>query len=222
MDPEVDVGWISRVTVILTHGRRLIGEKTLRDTYMIPDEWDRATIRLESFEIKNMTAFKGFFEKLMPKNDIIQEYRAEVALKAALDDEENGHELSIAIDLSDVSKISVSRLEYNRCDDRIRLSFSTWSWTPFDIDFGCCQFVLEADDGILAFLDGRFGMGRELYKVALEGIVDPAIDEASFDGVGTLTGFKTYEHNNSFLAHAIRLFRIEVDLAALKGDLDED
>ncbi|KAL7821423.1 hypothetical protein V8C44DRAFT_362913 [Trichoderma aethiopicum] len=213
IDPEVDVGWASRVTVSLFHRQRLIGERTLRNTYIIPDEKDRAEITIESFKIRNMIPFKTFFQNLMPRSDLIQETAADVAVTAALDHHENGHELSIAIDLSDMSRISIGCLELDRGVDRIRLSFFLASSSPIDIDFGSCQFMLKKGKEILAFLDGRFAIRPGGLPIFMEGIVDGDVDGAWFDGMGSLTGFKTHEHNNSFLAHAIRLFEIQVKLS---------
>ncbi|PTB67520.1 hypothetical protein BBK36DRAFT_1167916 [Trichoderma citrinoviride] len=213
LEPEIDVGWISRVTVSLFHRCRLIGEKTLNDTYIFRGEENGVNIRLESFEIRNMTAFKRFFQKLMPEKNHAEKKAATKAVIATLENDENGHELSIGIDLNDVSKISIEGLAFNRSNDKIRLAFIAFRSGTVDIDFGCCQFILKKDKQVLAYLDGRFALKPDGYSVVMEGIVASDVDKALFGGMGTLTGFLTYDHNNTFLAHAIRLFEIQVKLS---------
>ncbi|KAL6871160.1 hypothetical protein J3F83DRAFT_772875 [Trichoderma novae-zelandiae] len=213
IDPEVDVPWNSRVTVFLFHRHRLVGKKTLRKTYIIPDEKNEAKIRLESLKISNLIALKAFFQNLMPKNGISQEESAGLCVTAALDHDENGHELSISIDLDYMSMLSVHCLDFKRCDESVRLSFNMSSPSPVDMDFGYCQFILKKDKEVLAFLDGHFTIQRGDCAVVMEGDVDLSVDYKLFEGTGTLTGFKTYAHNNTFLAHAIRLFKMQVKLS---------
>ncbi|KAH0494346.1 hypothetical protein TgHK011_000968 [Trichoderma gracile] len=218
IDPEAEIPWNSRVTVSLFHRHRLIGKKTLCDTYIIPDEDNEVTIRLESLEILNLVALKAFFENLMPKNGITQEESAGLTVTAALDHDDNAHddnahEFSIAIDLDYMAMLSISCLNFKRCDESIRINFKMSSPNPVDINFGECQFVLKKDKETLAFLDGQFAIHKGEYAVVMEGDIDFSVDYKLFAGTGTLTGFKTYDHNNSFLAHAIRLFKVQVKLS---------
>ncbi|TFB04661.1 hypothetical protein CCMA1212_002989 [Trichoderma ghanense] len=212
IDTEVDVPWNSRVTVFIFHRHRVIGKKTLRDSYIIPDENNKVRIRLESLKIRNLKAFEAFFRNMMPKDGITQEEEVSLCVTAALDHDNNGHEFSIAIDLDHISKLSVDCLDFQRCDESVRISFNMLSPSPVDLDFGHCRFILRKGKETLAFLDGYLIIQQGHYEIDLEGDIDRGVDRKLFAGTGTLAGFKTHEHNNSFLAHAIRLFEIQVKL----------
>ncbi|KAL7822535.1 hypothetical protein V8C26DRAFT_248646 [Trichoderma gracile] len=213
IDPEVEIPWNSRVTVSLFHRHPLIGKKTLRKTYIIPDENNEVKVRLESLKIINLVALKAFFENLMPKKGLTQEESVGLYVTAELDLNDNAHGFSISIDLDLMAMLSIDCLEFKRCDESIRISFKMSSPSPVDMNFGQCQFLLKKDKEILAFLDGHFAIHKGEYSVVMQGEIDFSVDYKLFAGTGTLTGFKTYDHNNSFLAHAIRLFKVQVKLS---------
>ncbi|EGR52842.1 uncharacterized protein TRIREDRAFT_102789 [Trichoderma reesei QM6a] len=213
IDPEVQIPWSSRVAICLLHRHRLIGKKTLRKTYIIPDEDNEVKIRLESLNIQNLVALKAFFENLMPKNGVTQEESAGLAVTAALDHDDSANELSISIELDYMAMLSISCLDFKRCDESIRISFKMSSPSPVYMSFGQCQFILKKGTETLALLDGRFAIHKGEDSVVMEGDIDFSVNYKLFAGTGNLMGFKTYEHNNTFLAHAIRLFKTEVKLS---------
>ncbi|OTA00703.1 hypothetical protein A9Z42_0009550 [Trichoderma parareesei] len=149
----------------------------------------------------------------MPKNGVTQEESAGLAVTAALDHDDSAHELSISIDLDYMAMLSISCLDFKRCDESIRISFKMSSPSPVYMSFGQCHFILKKGTETLAFLDGRFAIHKGENSIVMEGDIDFGVDYKLFAGTGTLMGFKTYEHNNTFLAHAIRLLKTEVKLS---------
>ncbi|KAL7912797.1 hypothetical protein GGI35DRAFT_491228 [Trichoderma velutinum] len=213
IDPELDIGWISHATISLFYRRRFIGEKALRDMHIIPDEDNEAKIMLEGFEIRNMIGFRAFIQRLMPETKINRQGKGQSLITAELENDENGHELSIAIDMSTMLNDSILRPTIKLVDGRVKVSFTTSSSNPVDMPFGWCQFILKKGKTILAFLNGHFDIQPDTCDIIMEG--DSMATKAAFSGMGILKGFKTYDNNNTWLAHAIRLFEIDVNLDKL-------
>ncbi|KKP07413.1 hypothetical protein THAR02_00475 [Trichoderma harzianum] len=209
---DVDIGWISHATVSLFYRRRLIGEKTLRDMHILPDENNEVEIKLDGLNIQNMIGFKTFIQRVMPETKATRQKEGKPSITAALDNDENGHELSIAIDLSTMSSGSILRPVIKLVDGKVQISFTTSSSNPVDMPFGWCQFILKKGKKILAFMDGHFDIQPDTCDIIMEG--DAIATKAEFSGMGVLKGFKTYD-SNSWLAHAIRLFEIDVNLDKL-------
>ncbi|KAL7944421.1 hypothetical protein V8C42DRAFT_358536 [Trichoderma barbatum] len=210
IDPEVDIGWISDMTISLVYGRRLIGEKVLRDTHIIPDETNKVELMLEGFEIRNMIRFKTFIENAMPETKVTTQKNRRSSIMATLETDDNGHELSIIMDMASMSKTTILHPKIHIVDGKVRISFTTSSSNPVDLPFGWCQFLLKKDKKILAFLDGHFDIQPDKCEILMEG--DAMVPNADFSGTGILKGFKTYDNSTSWLAHAIRSFEIEVNL----------
>ncbi|KAL7937489.1 hypothetical protein V8C35DRAFT_331234 [Trichoderma chlorosporum] len=210
VDAEVDIGWISNVTVSLVHRRCLIGEMALRDMHIIPNEENEAKIKLEGFQIQNMNKFKAFTESVMPAIKIKRQKRGQSPTMAILETSNYGHDLYITIDMSDMPRASILKPTITLSNRVVRIDFMTSSSNPVDLSFGSCRFVLKKDKTVLAFLDGYFEIQPDKSEFVIEG--DSMAPSTEFSGTATLKGIATDENNSSWLAHAIRLFKMEVDL----------
>ncbi|KAK4070098.1 uncharacterized protein Triagg1_6519 [Trichoderma aggressivum f. europaeum] len=210
IDPEIDVGWVSFVTVSLLHRRRRIGEKTLYDMHIILDEKNEVTIKLEGFQIQSMVRFRDFALKMMPKLKANRQKSKQAPVMAALDTDDNGHELFISIDLGHMLETSILDLTVQFVNKRIRIVFKISSGNPVDLAFGWCQFQLKKDKTSLAFLDGHFDIQPDKCEIVMEG--EPEIADPVFSGKAVLKGVKTYDNSKSWLALAIQAFEMEVNL----------
>ncbi|UKZ80532.1 hypothetical protein TrVFT333_008293 [Trichoderma virens FT-333] len=208
--PEVDIGWISCVTVSIFYRRVLIGKKTLRNKYINPDEEGNVEIHLENLKILNMLGFKAFIQRLMPKTGVIPQNKDQTSITATLDHDESGHKLSVAIDLNDTSSVSISDVDLQRVDRTVTLKFRASSPNPVDLPFGYCRFSLKKDGAHLVSLEGYFDILPGNSDVTLEG--DTETDNLELSGTAILKGVCALDNEHNWLAHAIRLFEMEVKL----------
>ncbi|KAL6809047.1 hypothetical protein GGI42DRAFT_350531 [Trichoderma sp. SZMC 28013] len=223
IDPELDIGWVSLVTVSLLHQRRRIGEKTLYDMHIIPNEKNDVTIKLEGFQIQSMVRFKDFALKLMPKLKANRQKSKQAPVMAQLDTDDNGHELFISIDLGHMLETSILNPTVQLIDKRIRIGFQISSSNPVDLTFGWCRFQLKKDKTVLAFLDGHFDIQPDKCEIVMEGVLE--ITDPVFSGKAVLKGVKTYDNSKSWLALAIQAFEMEVNLNKIvvgEGQAAED
>ncbi|TFB04662.1 hypothetical protein CCMA1212_002988 [Trichoderma ghanense] len=211
-DELLDLDWTSHVTVTLSYQTRVIGEQTLRDTVLFPDSEKRVVIKLHGFNISNMVGFKGFIQRLLP-NDIDTELDDMNANQLAIADSnvDEGHDLSPGINLSVLSKASVIESFVHAYDvTEIGWGFIFYSSDQAEFDFGSCEFVLKKGETRLALLYGSLRIMPGKTHVLLRGHSVAALTE--FLGMATLKGVRTVENNNTWLAHAIRSFEIQVDM----------
>lgn len=214
IDPELDIGWISNVTVSLFYRRRLIGEKTRRKTYIIPDEDNKEYIRFQGVKIRDMIGFKAFMERLMPKSEIIRQGEGQTLITAAVDKDENGHNLSVAIDPNDISSVTISKVDCQVADQALTLTFRVSSSNPVDLPFGYCKFSLKKDETLLASLEGHFDILPDYCDITLTG--DCEATTVKLAGTAILKGALAFDHAGSWIDRALQLFEVEVDLDRLQ------
>ncbi|KAL6826900.1 hypothetical protein J3E69DRAFT_380231 [Trichoderma sp. SZMC 28015] len=210
IEPELDIGWISHVTVSVFYRRRLIGEKTRRNTYIIPNEDDVACINLQGLKIRDMIGFKAFMQRLMPKSGIIRQKKGDASITAAVDKDENGHNLSVAIDLNDISSVSVSDLSCQLVDQKIMLSFTVLCANPVNLPFGHCKFSLKKDEVLLASLEGNFEFAADSCYIYLEGSCEATT--VKLKGTAVLKGVQAVDYYGTWIDRAIQLFELDVKL----------
>ncbi|PNP50845.1 hypothetical protein THARTR1_08466 [Trichoderma harzianum] len=210
IDPELDIGWISHVTVSLFYRRRLIGEKTRRNTYIILDKNNEACISLQGVKIRDMIGFKAFMQRLMPKSEIIRQKEGQTFITAAVDKDDNGHNLSVAIDLNDISSVSISNVDCQATDEEVELTFKVLSLNPVDLPFGYCKFSLTKDETLLASLKGHFDIFPDYCDIDLTGTCEAT--DVKFAGSAILKGVQAFDHAGSWIDRAIQLFEVEIKL----------
>ena len=204
-----DLDWTSHLTVSLSYQPRLIGEATLRDTYFIPDNENKVSIKFERVDIRNMVGFKAFIQHLLP-NDIDHEVGNKMGLTIAGRGVDEAHELSLDIELSGISKTSVEDFTIRMVEKTVILDFNISSSSPVRLDFGNCVFSLEQGGETLLFLEGYFRIEPNEAVIALMG--DAMYADARYCGLAKLKGVRVLERSKTWLAHAIRSFEVIVDL----------
>ncbi|KAL7963588.1 hypothetical protein V8C34DRAFT_319319 [Trichoderma compactum] len=210
IDPELDIGWVSHVTVSLFYRRRLIGEKTRRNTYINLDEDNQTSISLQGLKIRDMIGFKAFIQRLMPKSGIIRQREGQNSITATVDKDENGHNLSVAIDLNDISSVSITNIDCQVTDEKVELTFRVLSLNPVDLPFGYCKFSLKKDETLLASLEGHFDILPNSCDITLTGNYEAATVELA--GTAILKGVLAFDHAGSWIDRALQLFEVEVKL----------
>ncbi|KAL7781990.1 hypothetical protein V8C43DRAFT_327536 [Trichoderma afarasin] len=210
IDPELDIGWISNVTVSLFYRRRLIGEKTRRKTYIIPDENNKEYIHFQGVKIRNVIGLKAFVQHLMPKSGIIRQREGQKFITAVVDKDENGHNLSVAIDLNDISSVTISKVDCQVADQAVTLTFRVSSSSPVDLPFGYCEFSLKKDETLLASLEGQFDISPQYRDITLKGKCEATTVKLA--GTAVLKGVLAFDHVGSWIDRALQLFEVEVDL----------
>lgn len=202
------------MTVSLFYRRRLIGEKTRRKTYIIPDEDNKEYIYFEGVKIRDMIAFKAFMERLMPKSEIIRQGEGQTLITAAVDKDENGHNLSVVIDLNDISSVTISKVDCQVADQTLTLTFRVLSSNPVDLPFGYCKFSLKKDGTLLASMEGHFDILPGSCDITLKG--DCEATTVKLAGTAILKGVLAFDHAGSWIDRALQLFEVEIDLDRLQ------
>ncbi|KAL6801877.1 hypothetical protein J3E68DRAFT_447783 [Trichoderma sp. SZMC 28012] len=223
IDSEFDIGWVSYVTVSLLYQRRVIGAKTIQDMHVTLDEKNEATIKLEGFYIQSMVRFKAFALKLIPQLKANPQKKKQAPTMAALDTDDDGHELFISIELSHMLEATILNPTVQLIGKRVRIGFRLSSCNPVDLAFGWCRFQLKKDKTILAFLDGHFDIVPNKCEIVMEGNLE--IPDTVLSGKAVLKAVKTHDNNKSWLSLAFQAFEIEVNLDKVvigKGQGDED
>ncbi|PTB67519.1 hypothetical protein BBK36DRAFT_1140168 [Trichoderma citrinoviride] len=162
-----DLDWTSHLTVSLSYQPRLIGKATLCDTYFIPDNRKKVSIKFEGFDIRNM------------------------GLTIAGRGVDEAHELSLDIELSGISKTSVEDFSIQVAEKTVILDFNISSSNPVKLDFGDCVFSLEQGGETLAILEGYFRIEPNEAVIALMG--DAMYADARYCGFATLKGVRVLE-----------------------------
>ncbi|KAM0258260.1 hypothetical protein ACHAQJ_003902 [Trichoderma viride] len=207
--PGVDLAFINSTTVSLSYDRALIGEATLEDSYIIPGG-DIIVSKLEDVEIHDMTGFKTFIRHLMPRAK--PRYLPEGgAPGVALEIVENGHKLSMAINLDSMGAVRTTMRTVRRTRDEIEITFSVQNPTTVGIYFGNTHFILQRERTTLARLQGHFGIEHEALEreYILKGNIEP---NCTLFGSAILKGDSLDEEANTWFIHAIRQFEMEVNL----------
>lgn len=171
---------------------------------------NEARIKLQGFEILDMMAFRAFMQRLMPKSGIVRQKEDDTSITATLDKDESGHNLSMAIDLNDISSVSITNVNCQLNDQKVTLRFDVVSWNPVELAFGYCEFSLEKDGMLLASLEGHFDILPDNCNITLTGDCDAT--SVNLFGNATLKGVQAFDHPDNWIARAIQLFEVEVNL----------
>ncbi|KAL5084358.1 hypothetical protein Trisim1_012067 [Trichoderma cf. simile WF8] len=218
--PGVDVGWVSSATVFLFYDQTLIGEVTLKDTIINTELSDEVLVLdMEEFEIQDMIAFKSFIRDIMPKpqNKCQSDKNALIGKVEVI---EKGHKLTMAIDLYGIGGLTMTKSEVMLIDDDlIQINFDFTNATSVEIFFGKAEFRLQKDLRLFLCLSGRFDIeAHETTSITLEGKLDP-YSRRQLSGNAVLTGhrlipdgYSSRSYDKTWLIHALREFKIEVDL----------
>ncbi|KAL6698918.1 hypothetical protein J3F84DRAFT_405855 [Trichoderma pleuroticola] len=166
IDPELDIGWISHVTVSLF---------------------------LPSTPYCQKSSVRKKAKHLLPPHK-----------------DDNGHNLSVAIDLNDISSVSVSNVDCQATDEEVELTFKVLSLNPVDLPFGYCKFSLTKDETLLASLKGHFDIFPDYCDIALAGTCEAT--DVNFAGTAILKGVQASDHAGSWIDRAIQLFEVEIKL----------
>ncbi|KAL7963586.1 hypothetical protein V8C34DRAFT_266023 [Trichoderma compactum] len=210
-----EIGWVSSVTVRLHHGPNLIGEITCPHKPILPESdnfveifWGQ--LKESEMHIKNMTAFKQFFEGFMPKVGASHELNDEELLTAALEVSASGHQLITSIDLKQAPRLKPVINSLTLSGDGFEIVMNVENQRPFGLDFnGDCCFVLEQDEKRIGNLQGELsigiGGGTHVFRGSLHG---------KTSGMATLKGdtFFSSDKMDSWLIYAFRLFEVEINL----------
>lgn len=126
---SIDLGWISSTRVSLLYNGILIGEASLEDNYIIPDESNMVDFELQELEIQNMLAFKAFIRHVIPQ----PRDRCQLKRKgpfAALEIVENGHMLSMAIHLDKMGVAEALDPVVHHAGNKIEITFFSCEIQP--------------------------------------------------------------------------------------------
>jgi hypothetical protein len=206
--PGVDLGWISSTAVSLFYGQVLIGEASIEDKYIIPED-NNIHIELNDVEIRDMFGFKTFIQHIMPQ--VKREHPPESGAPAvALEIVENGHKLSMTINLDSLGTIKTTIPTVRRTLDEIEITFSLQNPTAVEIYFGETHFILQRDGVTVARLQGRVDIDSGCNpECVLKGKIQQG---RMLFGKAILKGAGLESKANTWLIHAIRQFEIEVNL----------
>ncbi|KAL6826902.1 hypothetical protein J3E69DRAFT_380236 [Trichoderma sp. SZMC 28015] len=210
-----EIGWVSSVTTRLYHSFTLIGEITCPHQPIIPDSDDWVEIYWEKqneseMHIKNMMAFKHFFEGFMPKAGASPEPNSERLPTAALGVSANGHQLIMSIDLGRMPRLIPAVKSLTLSGSEFKIVMNIENKSPFTLKFdGICCFVLEKDGNKIGNLEGELNIAIDGAKQVFRGSL---YGKAS--GIATLKGdtFSSSKKVDSWLEYAFNLFEVEINL----------
>lgn len=161
--------------------------------------------------IKNMMAFKHFFQGFMPKVGVSHEPDRERLPTAALGVSASGHQLIMSIDLGRGSRLKpvIKSLTLSGSVFKIVMSIENHCPITLTVD-GDCRFVLEKDKKQIGYLEGKLTIAIDEAKQVFRGRLDD--DKAS--GMAILKGdkFLSSDKVDSWLEYAINLFEVEINL----------
>ncbi|KAK4070099.1 uncharacterized protein Triagg1_6520 [Trichoderma aggressivum f. europaeum] len=208
----VYVGWVSYVTISLFYGHTFIGEAILEDELVNTENYKgELYIELNGAVIQHMGAFRSFIRDIMPKPQL-DACQSDHNPTARLEIIENGHKLTMAIDLHGIGSFKTTTPIIQLNGNSIDITFSMSNTTTVAIYFGQTAFRLENDESILANLSGDFciyASGEESMQYHLTGEISQGCE---LSGKATLKGWGLKSYEKSWRTHAIREFQIEVDL----------
>ncbi|KAL5084359.1 hypothetical protein Trisim1_012068 [Trichoderma cf. simile WF8] len=210
-----EIGWVSSVTTRLYHSFTLIGEITCPHKPIIPDSDDWVEIywgkpRESEMHIKNMMAFKHFFEGFMPKVGASYGPNDERLPAAALGVSASGHQLIMSIDLGRVPRLIPVVESLTLSGDEFKIVMDIQNRSPFTLNFnGDCHFVLEKNGNKIGDLEGKLHIAIEGAEQVFRGRL-----HGKASGIATLKGdtFLSSGKVDSWLEYAFKLFEVEIDL----------
>ncbi|UKZ86130.1 uncharacterized protein TrAFT101_001970 [Trichoderma asperellum] len=207
----IDLGWISSTKVSLLYDGTLIGEASLKDNYIIPNEYNMINLVLQKIEIRNMIAFKALIRHVIPQpRDRCQ--LEDKAPSAALEILENGHTISMVINLDNMGVAKALDPIVRHIGDKIEITFVVRNPTNVIIFFDKTHFKLQKDGRTLATLEGTFfliGSTDDDQQYVLTGNLNPYI---RLFGTAVLKGVCLDEDADTWFIHAIRQFEMEINL----------
>lgn len=214
VDPGVDLGWTSSTMLSLFYGRTLVGRVTLEDDYTIPDLYNEIDAEFYDIEIHDMTAFRSFIRHVIPqprRGLQLSDRAPAVALELA----DNGHKLSMAINLDTMGFAKALEPTIHLTGDEITITFRIHNPTKISIDFREAEFVIRKDGQTtghtLAHLIGNFDT-RNIFtdKCVLKGSI--YVETKELFGRAVVKGLNLEEAEYSWRIHALRQFEMEINL----------
>ncbi|KAF3069191.1 hypothetical protein CFAM422_007080 [Trichoderma lentiforme] len=206
-------GWVSYVTISLFYGHTFIGEAILEDELVNGENYKgQLYIEFNGAIIQHMGAFKSFIRDIMPKSHLDASQSDHNKPTTKLEVIENGHKLTMAIDLYGIGSFKTTAPIVQLTGDSIDITFSMSNTTTVAIYFGQTKFRLENDECVLAHLSGDFCIyptGEESMQYHLSGNICSGCE---LIGKATLKGSDLEKFEQTWRTHAIREFQIEVDL----------
>lgn len=207
----------------------MIGKLKVPDIpMMLDDEGYFKTDWSESEEsemtIKNMRAFKCFFQDVMSQKDENNQAGIRGPLLADLSVSKDGHTLTMSIDLSHSPrmKTTVTRLTIN--GSAINIAMSINNEGPLEILFDYCTFKLKQNQRTIGELYGELSILPGKFNVEFRGSIQDGVS-----GMATLKGDEYSSDDDdddcdeSWKKYAIKLFEAEVNLDKRDaGDADTD
>ncbi|UKZ80531.1 hypothetical protein TrVFT333_008292 [Trichoderma virens FT-333] len=221
--PE-NLGWVSCVKICLYYDRILLGEITIPDTPMIPDADNYVGITTDSnydpfhyndyyelddgidheMKIKTMVGFKSFITRIMPENAVSHEPSSDKRATAAFSIDPTGHNLTMAIDLSNVANIKATTKTLEMIGATIVVVLTMMNPGPLHLRFKTAYFILKQGNKTIRKVSGSSTSSLENSKTAV------------------LKGDSCCEEHSTWLQYAIRQFEIEVDLDGTVIDIEDE
>ncbi|KAK4070100.1 uncharacterized protein Triagg1_6521 [Trichoderma aggressivum f. europaeum] len=210
-----DIGWVSSVTVRLYHGFIHMGEITCPHKPIIPEPdnfieifWGQS--KESEMHIKNMMAFKRFFEGFMPKVGASHEPDIEGLPTADLEVSASGHQLMMSVDLGRMPRLKPVVESLTLSGDEFEIVMNIENQSPFGLDFnGNFHCVLEKDEKEIGYLNGELAIGIDGGKHVFRGRLH---DEASGTAILKGDSFLSSDKKDSWLQYALRLFKVEINM----------
>ncbi|KAL6871159.1 hypothetical protein J3F83DRAFT_772872 [Trichoderma novae-zelandiae] len=219
--PGFEIGWVSSVVLRLFYGHTLLGEATIPDLAIIPDRGINyvsiTTLHLEQnglafdameIEIQNMTAFKSLFDDIMPRTGPDHGIHNTKRTTADLSVSQNGHQLTMAIDLANMPRMRCSVISINVTGKKINMAVLITNLSP--IRLGCsgwCAFVLLKGQKVIGWLGSRYSIkgGEQVYTFV--GTIEEGVS-----GMAILKGDVHDKCDKTWKRHVLGLFEVQVDL----------
>ncbi|EHK24481.1 uncharacterized protein TRIVIDRAFT_30516 [Trichoderma virens Gv29-8] len=236
------LGWVSCVKICLYYDRILLGEITVPDTLMIPDADNYVEITTDSnydpfhyndypeledgidheMKIKTMVGFKSFITSIMPENGVSHEPSSDKRATAAFSIDSTGHNLTMAIDLSNVANIKATTKTLEMTGAAIDVVITMMNPGPLHLRFKTAYFILKQGNKTIGMVSGEFNIVPGEFEVVLEGECDEEIEVDKLNGTAVLKGDSCCEEHSTWLQYAIRQFEIEVDLDGTVIDIEDE
>lgn len=193
---------------------------------MLDDEGNFTTVDWDDSKdpemtIKNMRAFKCFFQDVMPRKDDNVQVGLQRPILADLSVSKDGHALTMSIDLSHPPRMKTTVTRLTIDGSAINITIRIKNESPLDILFNHCTFILKQNQRTIGKLYGSLSIfSGDEYEESFDGTIEHGVS-----GVATLKGDGCWSGSceESWKPYAIKLFEAEVNLDKLDaGDDDTD
>lgn len=151
----------------------------------------------------------------MPKKDADTQLESQKSTTADLSVSQDGHALTITMDLSCMARMraTVTSLKIN--DGKISITIKITNLSSLELSFGSGCFLLKKGRQTVGELFGSLDIVPGKFEVEVDGNI-----EKGASGMVTLEGESDYDCEQSWSQYAIRLFKVEINLDELDDDSD--